>query len=206
MNQETNEENGKPVIVVSGLPRSGTSMAMQMLDAAGIAIVSDGVREASEDNPKGYYEDERVKRLHKKDEDGTWLSAARGKAVKVISFLLKDLPASNRYKVLFMRRPLGEVLASQRKMLERRGESDPTTDETMFELWQGHLSKVERLLESSSHFEHLDLQYADVVRDPLSQARRIRDFLGLPLDDEVMAAAVDQSLYRNREGAQPGRK
>jgi hypothetical protein len=188
----------EPVIVVSGLPRSGTSMAMQMLEAAGIPLVSDGVREASEDNPRGYCEDERVKRLHKKDEDQVWLSEARGKAVKVISFLLRDLPATNHYKVIFMRRPLSEVLASQRKMLERRGESDATSDETMFQLWQSHLSKVESLLERSPHLEHLDLHYADVVEDALTQAHRIREFLDLPLDAEAMANAVDESLYRNR--------
>lgn len=197
--EDPSEESEEPIIVVSGLPRSGTSMAMQMLEVAGIAVVSDGVREATEDNPRGYYEDERVKRLHQPGEDGTWLSGARGKAVKVISFLLKDLPASNRYKVIFMRRPLSEVLASQRKMLERRGEGDTTSDEQMFELWQGHLARVERLLEASPHFEYLDLHYADVVQDPRAQARRIGDFLGRPLDAEAMAAAVDRNLYRNRD-------
>lgn len=191
-------DSNRAVIVVSGLPRSGTSMAMQMLVAAGIPAVTDGVREPGEDNPKGYFEDERVKLLHRADQDGAWLSEARGKAVKIISFLLQNLPATNHYKVLFMKRPLPEVLASQRQMMERRGQVDETSDEAMFDLWTRHLSKIEKLLASSSHFEALEIAYSDVVNHPRSAAERIRDFLGLPLDVEKMALAVDKSLYRNR--------
>jgi hypothetical protein len=189
-------ESQAPVIVVSGLPRSGTSMTMQMLVAAGVPVVTDGKRGPGEDNPKGYYEDERVKRLHK--EDGAWLSEARGKAVKIISFLLKDLPSTNRYKVIFLNRTLSEVLASQRKMMERRGQVDDTTDETMYELWTKHLSNVKQMLKSCDHFELLEVAYSDVVANPRAQAQRIREFVGLPLDVEKMAAAVDEALYRNR--------
>jgi hypothetical protein len=189
---------GEPIIVVSGLPRSGTSMAMQMLRAGGVAVVTDGVREAGEDNPKGYFEDERVKVLHKEDEDGAWLREARGKAIKIISFLLKDLPETNNYKVIFMKRALSEVLASQRKMLERRNEVDDTSDEKMFDLWENHLFRVNYLLKHSDRFECLELVYSDVIADPLREARRIRDFLRLPLSAEKMAASVDEALYRNR--------
>jgi hypothetical protein len=189
---------GEPIIVVSGLPRSGTSMTMQMLSAAGVAVVTDGVRKAGEDNPKGYYEDERVKDLYREDEDGTWLRDARGKAVKIISFLLKDLPDNNNYRVLFMKRALSEVLASQHKMLERRGERDETSDERMMELWENHLWRVGYLLKHADRFESLDVGYSDVIVDPRKEARRIRDFLGLAADPETMAAAVDESLYRNR--------
>jgi hypothetical protein len=199
MNREhTSTDEGQPIVVVSGLPRSGTSMTMQMLAAGGIAAVTDGIRAPSEDNPRGYFEDERVKRLYQKGEDRSWLSEARGKAIKVISFLLKDLPAEHHYKVLFMKRPLGEVLASQRKMLERRGEADPGSDEKMYELWRAHLRKIDELFARSPHLERLELSYSDVLRDPLGEARRIQAFLGLPLDPEVMAAAVDGTLYRNR--------
>ena len=192
---------GEPVIVVSGLPRSGTSMAMQMLAAAGVSAVTDGVRQAGEDNPKGYFEDERVKDLHKADEDGNdrgWLREARGKAVKIISFLLKDLPETNNYKVIFMRRDLAEVLASQQKMLDRRGEANEIEDEKMLELWKDHLWKVNYLLKHADHLESLEVPYKDVVADPLEQARRMKEFLGLPLDPEQMASAVDEKLYRNR--------
>ena len=112
---------GPPIVVVSGLPRSGTSMAMKMLEAGGLAVVTDNVRAADDDNPRGYYEDERVKDLAR-DANRAWLRDARGKAIKIISFLLKDLPPDNNYKVLFMERDLGEVLASQQKMLDHRGE------------------------------------------------------------------------------------
>ena len=189
---------GEPVIVVSGLPRSGTSMAMQMLAAAGVETVTDGVREAGEDNPKGYFEDERVKDLHKDSEDGSWLRASRGKAVKIISFLLKDLPETNNYKVIFMRRELEEVLASQQKMLERRGEPNDTEDEKMYEIWKDHLWKVNYLMKHADHLEFIEIAYKDVVDDPRSQARRIKDFLGRPLDTDRMAGAVDEKLYRNR--------
>lgn len=189
---------GQAVIVVSGLPRSGTSMAMQMLAAAGVSAVTDGVREAGEDNPKGYFEDERVKDLHKDAEDRGWLREARGKAVKIISFLLKDLPETNNYKVIFMRRDLPEVLASQQKMLDRRGEANEIEDEKMLELWQDHLWKVNYLLKHADHLDALEVPYKDVVANPLEQARRMQDFLGLPLDPEQMAGAVDEKLYRNR--------
>lgn len=192
------ESRGAPVIVVSGLPRSGTSMAMQMLDAAGIPIVTDGVRAPGEDNPRGYFEDERVKSLYKDEGRGAWLAEARGKAIKIISFLLKDLPDTNDYRVIFMRRDLDEVLASQRTMLERRGEPADTDDRQMFEIWKNHLAQVNDLLASSSHIRALDVEYRDVVADPEAQAIRIRSFLGLDLDVERMASAVDEELYRNR--------
>lgn len=160
--------------------------------------MTDGVRKAGEDNPKGYFEDERVKDLHKDSVDRTWLHDARGKAVKIISFLLKDLPDTNNYKVIFMRRELPEVLASQHKMLDRRGETNDIEDEKMLEIWKDHLWKVNYLMKHADHLESLEIAYKDVVGDPLDAARRIQEFLGLPLDPEKMAGAVDSKLYRNR--------
>jgi len=173
-------------------------MAMQMLAAAGVPVVTDGIRRAGEDNPKGYFEDERVKDLHKENEDRSWTRDARGKAIKIISFLLKDLPETNNYKVIFMKRALPEVLASQKKMLERRKEVDESGDDRMVELWENHLWRVSYLLKHAGQFESLEIAYSDVIGDPLREARRIRDFLELKADPEKMAAAVDESLYRNR--------
>ena len=190
---------GDPVILVSGLPRSGTSMTMKMLDAVGLGMVVDGVREADEDNPKGYFEDERVKDLHK-TEDKSWVKAARGKAIKVISYLLKDLPDENYYKVIFMRRNLKEVLASQKKMLDRRGETSETSDERMIEIYEDHLWKVNYMFKHKPNFETLEIEYTAVINDPRAQAMRISDFLGLDLDVDKMVAAVDPKLYRNRAG------
>jgi len=141
-NLAQNMKYGKPVVIVSGLPRSGTSMAMKMLEAGGMELVVDNIRTADEDNPKGYYEDERVKDLAE-TEDKPWLREARGKVIKVVSSLLNHLPDDNRYKVVFMRRNLYEVLASQTKMLVRRDESSHTEDEELLEMYKAHLGKVE---------------------------------------------------------------
>src|SRR5688572_27545479 len=188
---------GPPVVIVSGLPRSGTSMAMKMLDAAGMPLLVDGIRTADEDNPKGYYELEQVKTLDKGG-DKAWVKDARGKAVKIISFLLKDLPPEHNYKVVFMNRDLPEVLASQGKMLSRRGESSSTEDERMKEIYEKHLRKTKELLWSSPQFEVLDLQYKEVIENPAVAAKRIRDFLGAPLDVDKMSQVADKELYRNR--------
>ncbi|MGD9252718.1 MAG: sulfotransferase domain-containing protein [Holophagae bacterium] len=188
---------GAPVIVVSGLPRSGTSMAMKMLEAAGLDLVVDEVRTADEDNPKGYFEDERVKELAGMPDTG-WLRQARGKAIKVVSSLLNYLPSSNQYKVLFMRRDLREVLASQSKMLERRGEASQTDDAELRAMYESHLEKTTFQLRFRSNFEALFIDYPEVIADPQREARRIADFLGGGLDHRAMAAVVDGSLYRNR--------
>jgi hypothetical protein len=188
---------GKPIVIVSGLPRSGTSMAMQMLAAGGYPVITDGIREADEDNPKGYYEEERVKDLHLHGIDRSWVRGTRGKAVKIISFLLKYLPQDNNYKIIFMRRDLGEVLASQTKMLERRGEPNDTPDEEMLSIWQNHLWRVNYLLKHAPHMEAIEIVYSDAIGDPMREVKRIRDFLGRELKLDRMAGVVDPSLCRN---------
>lgn len=189
---------GRPIVVVSGLPRSGTSMAMRMLEAGGLEIVSDGRREADEDNPRGYYEDERVKDLANAS-DKSWLVASKGRAVKVISFLLKDLPPNLNYRVILMRRDLTEVLASQRKMLDRRGEADDTSDERMMELWQDQLWRVNYLLRHAPQFEWVELEYREALQNPEAAAARIAELVD-GLDERAMAEVVDPALYRNRAG------
>lgn len=191
---------GKPVVVISGLPRSGTSMAMKMVEAGGLEVIQDGVRQADEDNPKGYYEDERVIALAEAA-DKTWLTGARGKAVKVISYLLKELPGSNNYKVLFVYRSLDEVLASQAKMLDRRGESVETSDERMRELFETDLWRARYLMQHAAHFEYIELHYRDVLDNAMAESERINAFLGGDLDAVKMAAVIDHSLYRNRISA-----
>jgi hypothetical protein len=191
---------GQPVVIVSGLPRSGTSMAMKMLEAGGLELVVDNIRTADEDNPKGYYEDERVKELAEMEDKG-WLMGARGKVIKVVSSLLNYLPKNNTYKVVFMRRNLHEVLASQTKMLDRRNEESKTEDEDLLAMYESHLEKVEFQLRFRPNFEALYVNYSDVVAEPAAEARRIADFVGGKLDVERMAGAVDGSLYRNRRTA-----
>ena len=125
------------ITIVSGLPRSGTSMMMKMLEAGGMQVLTDHIRTADEDNPKGYYEFERVKQI---EHDQAWLPDAQGKVVKMISALLKHLPSSYTYKVIFMRRNIDEILASQKQMLIRRGEpTDVVSDEKLTELFDRHI-------------------------------------------------------------------
>jgi hypothetical protein len=188
---------GAPVIVVSGLPRSGTSMTMKMLEAGGVPVFTDGVRTADVDNPKGYFELERVKDLAR-EEDPSWVTAARGKAIKVISYLLKDLPPTLNYKVLLMRRDLDEILASQAKMLANRGEEADTDDGRMREIFQDHIWRASYLLRHQRHFDAIDVEYRAVLTDPGPAAARINAFLGGRLDVARMQAVVDESLYRNR--------
>ena len=166
-------------------------------------LVVDNIRTADEDNPKGYYEDERVKELANM-EDTRWLGAARGKVIKIVSSLLNYLPQDYAYRVVFLRRNLHEVLASQTKMLERRDEESHTGDDDLLGMYEAHLEKVAFQLRFRKNFEVLYLDYADVVRDPLSQARRMADFVGGSLDAERMAGAVDGSLYRNRRTTDGG--
>ena len=189
---------GKAIVIVSGLPRSGTSMAMRMLEGGGIPILADGIRTADISNPKGYFEYERVKELDKGGELA-WLAEARGKAVKIISFLLTWLPETYDYRVIFMQRDLREVLASQNAMLAHRGEAPGAADdEQMLRMYQDHLKKVARFMANRSCFSTLSVDYRDVVQNPRDAAGRINGFLGGTLDVERMAAIADPALYRNR--------
>lgn len=174
-------------------------MTMKMLEAGGLEVLTDGLRAADDSNPKGYYEFEKVKRLDR-DHDKSWLADAKGKAVKIISFLLPHLPEINNYKVIFMHRDMREVIASQNKMLSDRGEPAGTTsDERMLALYGNHLKKVTRLIARRSCFDVLEVDYGEVLAGPLAQATRINAFLGGTLHLERMAEMVDLDLYRNRK-------
>lgn len=189
---------GRPVIVVSGLPRSGTSMMMKMLEAGGVPVWLDGVRTPDDQNPKGYYELERVKQLDK-GLDKSWVRAGRGRAVKVISSLLEHLPAENNYHVLFMNRDIQEVLKSQGKMLSQRGESGGSAgDDALQKFFEVHLRKTKYLLAHDHRFSSIDVTYTDVLADPEAMARRVCAFLGANLNIAAMVATVDNQLYRNR--------
>ncbi len=189
---------GDRIVIVSGLPRSGTSMMMRMLDAAGVPIVTDAIRTADVDNPKGYYELERVKDLEK-ETDKSYIREARGKALKVISFLLKELPDENDYDIVFMRRDIDEVLASQNKMLKHRNETDTTDDAAMAEAYRHHLADVRIMGRRKKNWRLLEVRYDTTVNDPAAAARAVNAFLGGKLDERKMVEAVDASLYRNRK-------
>src|SRR5262249_33069432 len=158
---------------VSGLPRSGTSMLMQMLETGGMPIVTDKIRTPDEDNPKGYHEFERIKEIDKTS-DKSWLKNYRGQVIKTISFLLQDLPLDLNYQVLFMRRNMEEVLRSQNKMLERSGAPGTLVpDDKMRQNYELHLKKVYYRLNQTPNFQVLYLDYSAVVEAPHQEARRI---------------------------------
>ncbi len=189
--------NGDSIIIVSGLPRSGTSLMMSMLSAGGLELLTDGIRTPDEDNPKGYFEFERVKLI---EHDQGWLADARGKAVKMIAELLKHLPSNYNYKVIFMRRSMEEILASQREMLARRGEpTDKVSDEDMAKMFAGHLEKVQDWIARQPNVDALYVSYNDLLSDPIPQAQSVNRFLGGTLNVDRMVSTIEPSLYRQRE-------
>lgn len=170
-------------------------MMMRMLREGGMPITADGVRTADDDNPRGYFELEAVKASER---DTGWVAGAAGTVVKVVSPLLEHLPRGPRYSVIFMRRDLGEILASQRAMLERRGEKDERTDQAMREAFVDHIDAVERLLDERDDMRALYISYARTVADPGPTIERVRAFIDSPLDADAMRAAVDPTLHRQR--------
>ncbi len=186
----------KTITIVSGLPRSGTSMMMKILEAGGLEIVTDNIRKANEDNPHGYYEYEKVKEIK---EDISWLKETRGKAFKMISQLLYDLPSNESYKVIFMQRNMNEILASQKKMLERMGSSEGgISDEEMGKFFNKHLSKIMEWLEDRNYVDVLFVNYNDFMADPDEQIKPLNRFLNGKIHVEQALKVIDQSLYRNR--------
>lgn len=184
------------VIVVSGLPRSGTSMMMKAIHAGGIEPIIDHIRKADEDNPKGYYEFEPVK---KTKEDASWLTKAAGKVVKMVYRLLYDLPGGYEYRVVFMQRDLTEVLASQKKMLNRSGKAGGAIpDEQMAALFTAELNKCEKWIAEQPNFKVLYINHRDMISDAPAQVEKINAFLDGGLDTDAMAQTVDPNLYRNR--------
>lgn len=184
------------IVIVSGLPRSGTSLMMQMLQAGGMSLLTDDQRPADADNPNGYWEYESVKHLQ---HDNTWMPQAEGKAVKVVSALLQYLPPRHTYKIIFMHRPIQEVLASQAVMLQRRGtHGGNADDQTLAAVFGQHLDRTERWLATQKHMTVLPVKYHDTLADPTATATRVARFLGLPLAIEEMARAVDPRLHRQR--------
>jgi len=187
------------VTIVSGLPRCGTSMMMKMLEAGGMELLVDNIRKPDEDNPKGYYELEIVKKIR---EDASWLEGSHDKVFKMVCMLLYDLPADKKYRVIFMRREIDEMLASQRKMLERNGKSVENYDNgEMKRLYSKLLLDIEKWLSEQKNMEVLYVNYNDTISSPEETARRANRFLGNSLDVGEMLKVVDKSLYRQRKTA-----
>ena len=183
--------------IVSGLPRSGTSLMMSMLAAGGLEVLTDHLRAPDDDNPVGYFEFEDVKKLIKGEY--SWLASSNGKAVKVISTLLPYLPNGYHYRIIFMRRPMKEVLASQRKMLINRGENpDKISDHQMAEIFEKNLQQTERWIHSQSHAARKDINYKQLIANPGPLVAEINIFLGSGLDEDKMLGVINPALYRHR--------
>jgi hypothetical protein len=185
-----------PIIVVSGLPRSGTSMMMRILAEGGLPVVTDHFRPADEDNPNGYFELEAVKQMS--EGNVKWLADAGGKAVKIISALLEHLPQQYTYRVIFMEREIKEILASQRKMLAHRNEVLKSNDGEVEQQFQRHLSTLKPWLARQANMETLYVSYNALLIDPELFCERIIEFTGASLDLGRMLSVPNKELYRNR--------
>lgn len=189
--------NSNVVTIVSGLPRSGTSMMMKMLEAGGIPVLIDNIRQADEDNPKGYYEFERVKQVK---EDTGWLEDAKGKVVKMVSMLLMDLPPEHSYHIVFMRRKMEEILASQKQMLIRSGKpANAVPDEKMAQLFEKHLNQVFSWLARQPNMRVIYINYNDMLANPAENITKVNQFFDGQLDTQQMMGVIDKALYRQRK-------
>lgn len=184
------------IFVVSGLPRSGTSLLMQMLGAGGAVLLTDENRLPDDDNPKGYLEYEPVKNLRiKKD----WVSDSKGKVVKVIHALLPELPSLFQYKIIFINRNVEEIVASQKKMLQRAGRTGANMpDDKLTALLTAERARILKWVGMQKNIELLECDYREIVEDAFFNAQRIATFLELELDINLMAQVVDAKLYRNK--------
>jgi len=188
--------SNQPIIIVSGMPRSGTSMMMRMLAEGGLPTLTDELRRPDDDNPNGYFELEVVRQL--KEGNFAWLNEANGKVVKVISALLEHLPQDHQYKIIFMERNPKETLASQKKMLDHRGQISKLSDEEMEQQFHTHLAALKPWLVRQPNMEVLSINYNALMAEPATFCERIAEFLDLPLNQSQMLAVPDTQLYRNR--------
>jgi hypothetical protein len=197
LNSNKNDSRKQPIVIVSGLPRSGTSMMMKMLAEGGVPVITDELRRADVDNPNGYFEFETVRQMSAGDV--SWLANAGGKAVKIISALLEYLPSNYSYKIIFLEREIHEILASQHKMLTHRNEK-PTADDKEIETQiQQHLSVMKPWLVRQPNMEVLFLNYNTLMTKPEPLCEQVSEFLDLPLNQTRMLAVPDKQLYRNRK-------
>ncbi len=184
------------IAIVSGIPRSGTSLVMQMLKAGGMAILSDHVRKADENNVRGYYEYEKVKSLMT---DNSWLGQAQGKAVKIIAPLIRYLPDEFEYAVIFMERDMREIVSSQNTMLEKLGGKSMSSNTTvLMETFSRQIATGKKFILEKDNFRTLDLCYHDIILDPARHAQEIDAFLQMRLAVNKMAEVVEPNLYRTR--------
>ncbi len=185
----------KEIVIVSGLPRSGTSMMMRMLEMGGIKPFTDNVRQADESNQRGYYEHEKIKSLHK---DNSVLNDINGEVVKIIVHLLNTLPLKFSYKIIFMRRPIGEIISSQEKMLSRLEKPPQRDQKSVAQSFKRMLQIFDKWSQRMPNVEVLDVKYNDTIQNPNDTIQAITKFLGseYALDESKMKQAVEKNLRR----------
>ena len=188
--------------VVSGLPRSGTSMMMQMIEAAGMPILTDAVRVPDRSNPRGYFEHEAVKHLAR---ESSFVSSASGMALKVVSPLLPKLPSGPHYRIVLMKRDMDEVLRSQARMMGGAAANSPADREVEDGILRAAFTKsmaqARAWIEKGPNTLVLEIEHGEALREPLQIARRVAEFIGTSSETDAlasMAAAVDALLYRTR--------
>jgi hypothetical protein len=171
-------------------------MMMKILETAGVQTLTDNIRQADKDNVLGYYEYEPVKRI---EFENSWLGKAEGKAVKIVSPLLAKIDPSRRYKVIFMERKIEEILASQKKMMERKGSPDSVSDKEMKNIYMIHLDEIKEWLERQQNIETMYIDYNLVLEDPEPWVAKLQEFLGLDNIIDKMTATIKKDLYRQRK-------
>jgi len=182
------------ITIVSGLPRSGTSLVMQMLKAGGMAVLTDGVRKPDENNPLGYFEHEKVKLLMK--ENG-WLNEAEDKALKIIAQLLIYLPVNFEYKIIFVERDMDEVLISQKKMLKNMESSRSDTDDKLLKnAFEKQVTRVKSWLKEQSNCKTVFIAYKDIILNGTDVILKLNGFLGQRMDMELAFSVINPQLYR----------
>jgi hypothetical protein len=184
------------VTIVAGVPRSGTSLMMQMLARGGIEPLTDGRRAADEDNPRGYYEYDPAKRTRA---DASWVDRAAGRAVKLAHLLVEHLPPAHEYRVVLMRRDLGEVVASQRAMLDRLGERGADLSPAQLAAaYERQLGRVRAWLDKQPNVRFIEVDYNELIRAPEKVVAALAELFEGRVNAEAMRAAIDPELYRRR--------
>jgi predicted AlkP superfamily phosphohydrolase/phosphomutase/tetratricopeptide (TPR) repeat protein len=190
------KDNNESIIIVSGLPRSGTSLMMQILDKAGMTLFTDNSRIPDDNNPKGFFEHEAVKRLAR---DNTWLKETKGKVVKIIAPLLFALPEKFIYKIIFMNRNIHEVILSQQKMLTSEGRAkEGTFSISLNNSFSNILKKVENWRERSHHVEILYIEHKELIKNPVIEINKVKQFLDFEVSAQELSKIIDRNLYRSK--------
>ena len=184
------------IIVVTGLPRSGTSLMMQILQSLQIKLFTDNHRSADESNPKGYFEHQWVKTIEK---DNSWLTDVKGKAIKIVSPLIKYLPVDLNYKIIFMNRDLDEIIQSQERMLtENNKKDDATNSEELKQIFLKDLKQSKDWIHTQLHSEVLEILHSKLLKNPETELEKIKSFLKIDINTTLILKVIDKNLYRSK--------